>query len=246
MELQSYIIRKELIQIFKQVSTVFEENEFGITMRPAINAIYKAAGRYIKNELNYDFIAKSFNRAFFLLNFLKNLVCLDIALDCGFTFDSDILDIGCGSAPASIAAHKLFLVRGLNRHHFTLIDKSQRQIQMAQTLCDAIEIDLKSHLIEPFHFRDCIYNGTAIFSYFVCEQDRNFINKLYQQHKQFEHGFVVVDYDYIVNHVVNAFSLERDCRIQTISVSATLPEEIANSLHRDEVTVYGCIYTKED
>lgn len=246
MELQPYVIKKELIQIFKQVSTVFVENEFGITMYPAISAVYKVAGRHIKSELNYDFIAKSFNRAFFLLNFLKNLVCLDIALNCGFTFDADILDIGCGSAPASIAAHKLSLARSLNRHHFTLVDKSQRQIQMAHTFCDAIGIDVKSYLIEPFHFRDAIYNGTAIFSYFVCEQDKDFINKLYQQHKQFKHGFVIVDYDYIVNHIVNAFSLEEDCRIQPISVSATLPDEIAKSLHRDEVTVYGCIYTKKE
>lgn len=245
MELSPYVIREELVQIFKQVSTVFDKNMSGFTIGPAINAIYKIAGRHIKSELNYDFVAKSFNQAFFLLNFLKNLIFLDVALDRGFDFSTGIVDIGCGSAPASIAAHSLFLKRGFKRPYFTLVDKSQRQIQMAQTICKATKVDIKSYTIEPFMFQNVPYNDTAIFSYFVCEQDKDFIDELYQQQNQFNHGFVIVDYDYVVNHIVNVFSQMEERKIQPISLSCTLPAEIASTLHRDEVTVYGCIYAKK-
>lgn len=243
MELYPYVIRKELTQIFEQVRNAVEENKSGFTMSPAINIIYKVAGRHIKSELNYDLIAKSFNHAFFLLNFLKNFIFLDVVLDHGFVCDSDILDIGCGSAPASIATHKLFLERGLKQRRFTLIDKSQRQINMAKMLCKTMGIDVKSYSIDPFNFQDGPYNDTAFLSYFICEQSKDFIDKLYQQQDQFKHGFVVIDYDYVVDHIVNTFSPKRGHSIQAIGISATLPKELANCLRRDEVTIYGCFYS---
>lgn len=198
---------------------------------------YKLFGRHLTKETNYDFWSISFNRTFFFKNLLKCLLFFQYFPDLE---TEQIIDIGCGAAPASIA----FSVIMKNNIQVSLIDKSETQLKLALEFLDMLAIPLNTCEKTNFRAQSIIFKGIAVFSYFLCEQNVNkFIKNLYANRKNFRDGIAIIDYESNIKKIYNYFrKYEEKDKIFIVKQSYMLSKEISKILKEDEIKVYGFFY----
>ena len=240
-------MKAELVTLFQSVTYALSRNKKWnrkSLLNFFVRIIYKRLGVYIKKPFSYNFFALSFNQEFFLKNFLKNLLLLNFLDGTEYCISQNIIDVGSGAAPASIALSMLTITKcGKDAHlHIELIDKSYRQLELAKELCRELSINVISCRNEEFLLNGQQYNSLVVFSYFICEQDRSFIKLLYQHKDCFKNGFIILDYKYVVERVKKVFEQHGDSCIRTVCLRTSLPESIASVLHEKEVNVYGCYF----
>ena len=238
---------RRCVPIYEDILAVFNHYQVSTKktwVNAAIRILYRRFGKSISKNWNYDFFADTFNQEFFLKNFLKNLFLLDFMFKSGHIFKSDIIDVGCGAAPASIAYYKFLQTIYQNTFvpHVELIDKSYRQLQIAQYFCKIIPIEIRSTHRSEFQFDTDFGNSMVIFSYFICEQERGFIKSLYNYKRNFKHGFFVVDYEYIVDRIKNIFESNGDKGIHLANFHVNLPCSMSDRTNNGEIYVCGCYY----
>lgn len=240
-------MKEKLVVLFQNMACLLSENKKW-TVKSSFNHLvkisYKYCGMCIKNFFSYDFFALSFNQEFFLKNFLKNLLLFDFLRDSGCDFAEDILDVGCGAAPAGVALSLLtFETRSPENHlHINLLDKSYRQLELAKALCKELSIDVSSYQKSAFHFGEQQYDKLVLFSYFVCEQERSFIKLLYEHRNLFKCGFIILDYKYIIERIRKTFERHEDAGIHIVCLRVPLPEGVSDILQEKEVKIYGCYF----
>lgn len=240
-------MKENLLTLFQNMVALLLGNEKWIVKSawdPLIEIIFKHLGIFIKNFTNYDFFSASFNRKFFLKNFLKNLILLDFLRDSGYNFADNILDVGCGAAPASIALSML-VSENCKREGYlriNLLDKSHQQLELATALFKGLSIEINSCQKGKFHFSGHRYNQLVLFSYFICEQKRSFIKLLYKYRDLFKYGCIILDYKYVIDHIKRTFEQHGDYRVQVISLNIPLRGSVSDILQEKEVKIYGCYF----
>ena len=240
-------MKEELVNIFIKVAHMLKNNS-QITKRSRyatlIKGAYKCLGKHIKKYINYDIFALQFNQGFYCKNFLKNLIFLDYIYDNGYVFANSVMDIGCGAAPASTALNMLIREKyGKNINlQVDLLDKSFRQLELAKGICSGLSIDINSYQKITFRLDGHQYNSLAMFSYFVCEQEKSFIKSLYKYRNCFKSGFIIVDYKYVIERIKKTFDRYGDNRIHVVSLHITLPPNISDVLQEKDINVYGCYF----
>lgn len=197
---------------------------------------YKLFGRYLTKATDYDFWSISFNKTYFFKNLLKCLLFFENFTDIK---TDQIMDIGCGAAPASIA----FSVLMNNNIKVNLIDKSEMQLQLAREFLDMLDIPLNTSEKTNFKAQNIIYNGLAVFSYFLCEQNSDkFIKDLYSNRENFHNGFAIIDYEKNIRKIYNCFKQFEGNKICMIKQAYKLSKELSNILKEDVIKVNGFFY----
>lgn len=240
-------MKKILVVLFQNMANLlFEDKKW--TAKSNFNYLvkiaYKRLGMFIKKFLNYNLFALSFNQEFFLKNFLKNLLLFDFLHDSGYDLAKDILDVGCGAAPASIALSVLAFEKDSQENFLSinLLDKSWQQLELAKTFCKELSINLDSCQKSVFRFSEQEYDELVVFSYFVCEQERSFIKSLYEHRNLFKRGFIILDYKYIIERIGKIFGQYEGEGIHIVHLHVPLPESVSNILQEKEVKIYGCYF----
>lgn len=198
---------------------------------------YKLFGKYLSKTTNYDFCSKSFNKSFFFKNLLKCMLFFQHFQDLK---TNQIFDIGCGAATASIA----FSIMIKDKVQVNLIDKSDTQLKLALEFLEMLDIPLNTCQKIDFKPQNIIYNGLAVFSYFLCEQDSNkFIEDLYYNRNNFRNGFVIIDYENNIKKIYKYFKLIEDkTKLHIINETYMLSKGLSNILNDNEVKIYGFLY----
>lgn len=232
--LETFIgIKKEL-----DSNNIFKENK-KIT-EYLLRAIYKRWGQSLINDkLNYNFIALSFNKVYFWKNLLKSIVFFDLYFE---LIDDSILDVGCGAAPVSIAIASLAKNRKRGNISIFLIDKSKNQLSIAKDFTQAMSIEIESFTEGFFDIKHEKYSQLVIFSYFFCEQKKDFLKILFNNRKKFSKGFVVIDHKNNIIILEEYFKNNGDYNIESISVNYSIPDKLVDYVYDKEVNVYGCFY----
>ena len=199
---------------------------------------YKIWGKHIKNNKK-EYNALIFNRVYFWKNFLKNLLFFDKHF---FLINEKVLDVGCGAASASIAIACLVSYKNEKRINISLIDKSKRQLSIAQTFINVLSYKIESLQEGVFKFGKESYKELVVFSYFFCEQYQEFLKLLYDNRKKFTYGFVIIDYQENIELIKNYFYISGDKNIKVSYSSYSLPKVLKDIIHEKEVNVYGCYY----
>lgn len=207
-----------------------------------IRSIYKSYGRHIKRSLNYDSIAKPFNQEFFFKNYLKALLFFYTLRGLGYDFCEDFFDVGSGASPGGIAFSQIRQNLGYGITKISLLDKSKLQLNLAQKCCKKNAIQINQIHNQTFQIGKMEFDSLAYFSYFVCEQNREFIKELYRYREQFKLGFAVVDYRQNIERIECVFR-KSDCyRFLPVYRCFCLPESIREVIHEKEIKVNGCFY----
>lgn len=223
-DLEDYYIFKEKMKINDYLLKIF----------------YKICGKYMKaSKLDYNSIALSFNKVFFWKNLLKSLIFFDKFYD---LIGNSILDVGCGAAPASIAIAKLTKNRKEKNVSFTLIDKSKNQLSFAKDITKIMSVKVEYYTEEFFELPYEKYSELVIFSYFFCEQRRDFLKILFDNREKFSGGFVFIDYNDNIVKIEKYFKENGENRIKSISLNCSVPKIISEIINDTEVNVYGCFY----
>lgn len=223
-ELKDYYIFKEKMKINDYLLKIF----------------YEICGKYMKaSKLDYNPIALSFNKVYFWKNLLKSLIFFDIFFD---LIGNSILDVGCGAAPASIAIAKLMKNRKERNLSFTLIDKSKNQLSIAKDITKIMSVKVKSYTEDFFEIPCEKSSELVIFSYFFCEQRKDFLKILFDNREKFSGGFVFIDYNDNIVKIEKYFRENGDNRIESISLNCSVPKVISELIYDTEVNVYGCFY----
>lgn len=238
------LINKNVITLFCNVKQSLDaDNNFGKKKFRDyfIKALYKNSGKHIKAYMNYNCFALCFNRIYFWKNFLKNLLFFDRYY---FLIKDTVLDVGCGAAPASIAIASLAFQKQSRKLNISLIDKSEKQLFIARHFLVRIPVEVKSYKAGCFVFEPKLYDELVVFSYFVCEQKKEFINQLFQHRKNFRNGFVVIDYRDNIELINSYFKKNGDGNIKTVFLKYKLPPVLEHCIGEKAIKVYGCYYKK--
>ena len=205
-----------------------------------LRIIYKIWGKYIiTNKCNYNHIALSFNKVYFWKNLLKNLIFFDMYFD---LIGDSILDVGCGAAPVSIAIAYLAKTKKKEGISFFLIDKSENQLNIARDLTRLMSIQIESYIEEFFNIKCERYSKLVIFSYFFCEQKKDFMEKLFNNRGKFTNGFVVIDHKDNIIKLKKYFKIYGDDNIEIVNFNYSVPSILTEFIHDKEVNVHGCFY----
>lgn len=205
-----------------------------------LRTFYEIYGKYMKaSKLDYNPIALSFNKVYFWKNLLKSLIFFDSFFD---LIGNSILDVGCGAAPASIAIAKLMKNRKEENLSFTLIDKSKNQLSIAKDITKIMSVKVKSYTEGFFEIPSEKCSELVIFSYFFCEQRKDFLKILFDNREKFSGGFVFIDYNDNIVKIEKYFRENGDNRIESISLNCSVPKVISELIYDTEVNVYGCFY----
>ena len=199
---------------------------------------YKICGKYIKMSKK-EYNALYFNRIYFWKNYLKNLLFFDKHL---YLVKDSVLDVGCGAASASIAIAGLVFYNRNERISISLIDKSKSQLSFAQTFISCMSYKIENMQESFFDFKKECYKELVIFSYFFCEQYREFLKLLYNNREKFTCGFVIIDYKENIELIKNYFDINGDGNIDVTYLNYPLPKVLKKIIHEKEVNVYGCYY----
>lgn len=238
-------MEKQLSLIIERVSRNLKNELINRTcVNTPINFIYKRFGRYINRYLDYNFLAKAFNQEFFFKNFLKNLLFFDHLNGLEHIYKSGLVDIGCGAAPASIAFYMLYQQKfgSKNIPKIRLVDKSYRQLELARHFCKKLGVSIQKSNKEVFHVNEKTVDEVAHFSYFICEQERQFIKELYLHRNNLKNGFSVIDYKYVVDRIKNMFEKNGDYGVRVYNLRVQLPPKVRELLNEREIIIYGCYY----
>lgn len=235
---------EDIINLFGEIKRNIEDyqifKEKKIVGDFLLKKYYKIFGKYIKGQVtNYNHIAPYFNRTYFWKNLLKNIIFFNEYFE---LVEDGIVDVGCGAAPASIAILSLTRVKGKKESSLYLIDKSTRQLEIAKDLLKIISPQLEIYQEKKFCIREHKYDKLVVFSYFFCEQGKDFLEMLYKNRKNFSKGFVVIDYKSNVIKIKDYFDKNNDNNVECVFLSQIIPENMLNNVYAEEVKVYGCIY----
>ena len=200
---------------------------------------YKALGEHVKKITDYDRSAASFSRVYFWKNFLK---CLIFFSDNYYLLGEHIYDIGCGAASASIAIAQLVKRKEKRKIAVYLIDKSPIQLKIAKSFMERLSFSVDTSKKSLFDWDYIRGDGIVVFSYFVCEQKKCFIEELYENKDKFRSGFVIIDYKKNIELIEHSFRLHNDSHIRVKYYNVIVPTEISNIIGEKEVQVYGCYY----
>ena len=207
--------------------------------------VYRAFGRHINHKWNYDFCADSFNRSYYWKNYLKSMIFINNILDSDLKQCMEIIDIGCGAAPASAAFGTLFRERKQVEIKVNLIDKSVRQIKLAQQFLTILQIDINSINTEVFQLNGKTFEHIVLFSFFICEQNNQFIEELFLQRECFKAGFIVIDYNLTIKLLQDMFAKNGDKRLKVKQYKYLLNAQTRSVLNEEkdeEIWVNGCIF----
>lgn len=240
-------IDKSIIRIFEDIKKKLYQSNFFKDGQSVIDylikIIYKYFGKYIKNSMDYNLLATTFNRNYFWKNLLKCLLFFDYIYESDGAIEEEILDVGCGGAPASIAISFLRSTKAEKKTKVKIIDKSKRQIDIAMCFLEILSIDINSYTNDLFMLEDRKYNELVVFSYFICEQNRKFVELLYDNRINFLKGFVVIDYRRTIEGIRKYFDNDgEDSTLEVINLQYILPNSLIKTIHEKEVNIYGCIY----
>ena len=86
------------------------------------------------------------------------------------------------------------------------------------------------------------FNELVVFSYFFCEQKRDFIKKLFINRRKFIKGFVVIDYKYNIMKIKQYFYDNGDKDIESVFLDFLVPPILFEFIHDREISVNGCFY----
>lgn len=235
---------EDIISIFIEVKDMLENSGIFIKEKKVtdyfLKIFYKIWGKYIKNNLiDYNIFAELFNKNYFWKNFLKSLLFFNENYNC---IGDSILDVGCGAAPASIAVASLVKAREKRKIVLNLVDKSKRQLDIARTFLNILEIDSYEYIESSFEIECKIYSQLVVFSYFICEQKKIFLEQLFDNRDKFTSGFIVLDYKENIALIKKYFTDHGDYNIQSVYLNYELPVSLLEFIHEKEVNVYGCYY----
>lgn len=237
-------IKSSIICIFNEIKNELEDyNIFEKKMNIndyLLKIVYKMWGKYVKaSKFDYNLIASSFNKVYFWKNLLKSLIFFDEFYN---LIDDAILDVGCGAAPTSIAIAKLMKNRKEENLSFSLIDKSKKQLSIAKDITQIMSITVKSYKEDFFEIPYEKCSELVIFSYFFCEQRKDFLKKLFDNREKFSGGFVFIDYNENIIKIEKYFKANGDNRIESVSLNYSVPKIISDLIYDTEVNIYGCFY----
>lgn len=223
-ELDNYYIFKEKMRI----------NDF------ILKKIYEFLGKYIKaSKVDYNSIALTFNKVYFWKNLLKSLIFFDAFYD---MIGNSVIDVGCGAAPVSIAIAKLMENRRKKDLSFTLIDKSKNQLSIAKDITQILSINVEAYIEDFFDISYEKYSGLVIFSYFFCEQESDFLKRLFDNRDKFSEGFVFIDYEDNIAKIEKYFCENGDNRVHKVSLKYSVSPMLSELIYDTEVNVHGCFY----
>lgn len=238
------IINKSIVRIFfevkKELDYYYIFNEKKKINDYILKKIYTIWGKYLRTSMfDYNSIALSFNRVYYLKNLLKNLIFFDRYFN---LIENSILDVGCGAAPASIAIAKLMKNRNTENISISLIDKSKNQLLIAKDIAQIMSIEVESYKESVFEIQSEKYNELVIFSYFFCEQKRNFLRILFDNREKFSGGFVIIDYHENIMKIEKYFTNNGENRMESVSLKYSVPKRVSELIYDSEVNVYGCFF----
>ncbi len=204
-------------------------------------------GQYIKSNLSYDKYGSVFNSAYYRKNLLKNLYLFNEIKDFFSKSNFSFRDIGCGTAPSSAALSLVVRREFKKKIRVELYDKSFSQLSLAERVLSAMKVPIVSSNNTNYDFSmDCPYNGTSLFSYFLCEQGNDMPELLYQSRGMLKGGFIVLDYESTVARIQKHFEERGDTGISVINKTFTLPNLLVPYLNTEEVSIHGCYYSNEE
>lgn len=235
---------EDIISIFMEVKDMLENSGFFLKEKKItvyfLKIFYKMWGKHIKNRIiDYNTFAIEFNTSYFWKNFLKGLLFFNTNYN---YIGNSILDVGCGAAPASIAVASLVTAREKRKISFYLIDKSKRQLDIAKTFLNILAVDTYEYVEDTFEIKCKKYSQMVIFSYFICEQKKDFLKTLFDNRDKFSGGFVVLDYKENITAIKKYFTGHGDYNIKSVYLNYKLPNSLFEIIHEKEVNVYGCCY----
>lgn len=207
--------------------------------------VFRTFGKHINHKWNYDLCADSFNRSYYWKNYLKSMIFINNIIDSDLKQCEQIIDIGCGAAPASAAFGTLFRERKQEEIRVNLIDKSIRQIKLAQQFLTILQIDINSIKTEVFQLNGKTFEYIVLFSFFICEQDNQFIEELFLQRECFKAGFIIIDYESTIKLLQEMFVKYGDKRLKVKQyryLMNTQTKKILNEEKDEEIWVNGCIF----
>ena len=86
------------------------------------------------------------------------------------------------------------------------------------------------------------YAQLVVFSYFFCEQKKDFLMLLFNNRDKFSGGFVVLDYKENIAVIKKYFTDHGDYNIESVNMNYKIPDSLFEFIHEKEVNVYGCYY----
>jgi hypothetical protein len=235
---------EDIVSIFCEVKNILENSDFFVKKNKItvylLRTFYKLWGRHIKNyNIDYNIFASEFNKNYFWKNFLKSLLFFNKNYN---WIGNSILDIGCGAAPVSIAVASLVKAREKKKILLYLVDKSERQLDIARTFLNILEIDAYEYVEGIFEIKNKKYAQLVVFSYFFCEQKKDFLMLLFNNRDKFSGGFVVLDYKENIAVIKKYFTDHGDYNIESVNMNYKIPDSLFEFIHEKEVNVYGCYY----
>lgn len=205
-----------------------------------VRRLYMRFGRSIRGgRLYYDLLGDSFNKVFFWKNLLKCMLFFGLHPELA---GCRIYDIGCGAGPASIAVTQMRRDAGLMDVSITLVDRSSRQLILAEELMDVMGAQAVSLERDFSRWKMKRTRGLAVFSYSFCEQPDSFLKVLFKNRRQLSKGFAVIDYEENVHKIAEYFEARGDFGVCVESITAELDETMAEIIGNAEVTVHACYY----
>ena len=237
-------IRESVLDVFNEIKK--ELNDYYIFKEKVkvkdylLRKFYEILGRHIKSSnFDYNSVALTFNKVYFWKNLLKNLIFFDEFYD---LIGDSILDVGCGAAPVSIAIAELMKHKEEKKNSFTLMDKSRNQLSVAKDITQLIDMKVESYIEGFFEITFEKHSELVVFSYFFCEQERDFLKRLFNNRENFSGGFVVIDYKDNVMKIEKYFRENGDNRIKAVSLNYSVPFTLSKLIYDTEVNVHACIY----
>ncbi len=250
METKKYLVSKETNEIFNSFIIYLKEQNDLFKKKKLCDDLLKfftkKYGNKIKLKMGSLLLYKSFNRNYFCKNLYKNMVALEYLSDINdFSASSisyTINDIGCGSAPSSIAYELLFNHKELMS--FKLKDNSRHQIRIAKKMLKSRNI-LGANINVSSLATDDVINikGLTFFSYFLCEQSEKRIKLLLQKINDTNGRFIFIDYDNKLD-IVEKYLTGYLC-IQRFKLCVELDDAIQQILKTETIKVNGIYVFKK-
>ena len=208
-----------------------------------LRAITHCLGKRIKIKMGSKFFYKSFNKNYFFKNLYKNLVAIeylstikDIS-NCSISYT--VNDIGCGSAPSSIAYELLFNHK--DKMQFNLKDTSKYQMYIAKEMLKQQGIskaDIDESSVSAHDFENMA--GLTFFSYFLCEQTPKELAFIRDSILHITGHVICIDYERNLKQFADFLKGHFDvCRIK---LSVQLSSDIRAILNTEEITVNGLYF----
>lgn len=159
---------------------------------------YIKSGERLEEWIDYNRYAETFNRFFFVRNVLKaNALCGEIKKLSVNTFS--VLDVGAGSGAASVG----WLINNRSiTDKLVLLDVCERQLIAAKKNLQIIGFSNADYLNEWFNPELDYGESLRLFSYWFCEQPRDFDSNPIFWSSVFGKASIIIDYSHILDEVL--------------------------------------------